>query len=308
MATVVSAASCAAPAGREASAVADLAGRAAKDCLSRARLSPEQVSVLINVGVYRENNTFEPAIGALVQREVGINLDYTAAATPSPGFSLDLMNGACGVLNAVQVAQVLLDTGSADRVLITAADVHPTGRAHSDPDYPYRDFGAALLLARCAGSGSVSGPGFGPVGVSSPGAASTTVGFLRTAGMGESGRGRITVRRDEDFAEQVLAVAARTVAEYGRAGDLDPDRVVLIASGPTADFPHRLAERVGLDRSRVLDGVRPDRSGRLPHTAAPILGYLEAVARGLPRHDETLVLVSDGAGPCVACVSYRPEP
>ncbi|MFJ4806919.1 beta-ketoacyl-[acyl-carrier-protein] synthase family protein [Streptomyces murinus] len=88
---------------------------------------------------------------------MGINLDYLAAATPVAGFSCDLMNGACGVLNAVQVAQALLVTGSTDRVLITAADVHPGGRAADDPAYPYADLGAALLLER----GTEPGTGFG---------------------------------------------------------------------------------------------------------------------------------------------------
>jgi len=304
VATVIAAASCVAPSGREPASAAALAGQAARDCLSRAALCPDQVGVLINVGVYRENNIFEPAIGALVQRETGINLDYAHAAAHQPGLSMDLMNGACGVLNAVQTAQALLETGSAERVLITAADVHPTGRAHADPDYPYRDLGAALLLARSAHAEC----GFGPVLLSPPGTASTAAGFLRIAGMGAAGRGRITIRRDDGFAELLLPVAARTVADYARAGHAGPDRALLLVSGPTADFPQRLAKRLGLDESRVLSAVQPDASGRLPHTAAPILGYLEAVARRLPEQSETLVFVSAGTGPSAACVSYRPEP
>lgn len=151
MTTVIKAATTTtAPADEAASAVL-LAGRAAQDCLTEAQLSPDTVGVLINVGVYRENNTFEPAIAALVQKEVGMNLDYLAHRVPgAAAFSFDLMNGACGVLNAIQVAQALLSTGSTERVLVTAADVHPGGRAALDADYPYADLGAALLLERSA--------------------------------------------------------------------------------------------------------------------------------------------------------------
>lgn len=139
----------------------ELASRAARACLEQAQVSPSSVGVLINVGVYRESNTFEPALAALVQKEVGINLDYIADPVPAAGFSFDLMNGACGVLNAVQLAQSLLDTAAAERVLITAADVHPGGDARRDPDYPYADLAGAFLLQRSADPDA----GFGPVSV-----------------------------------------------------------------------------------------------------------------------------------------------
>lgn len=122
---VITAAATAVPDGSAPASVVDLAGRVARSCLARARVSASSIGVLVNVGVYREHNTFEPAMAALVQKEVGINLDYIADPDPAAGFSFDLMNGACGVLNAVQVGHALLETGSTERVLITAADVHP---------------------------------------------------------------------------------------------------------------------------------------------------------------------------------------
>ncbi|MDH6125844.1 hypothetical protein [Kitasatospora sp. GP82] len=309
MTTVIKAASTlAAPADEKAAAVL-LAGQAARECLAEARLSPDAVGVLINVGVYREHNTFEPAVGALVQKEAGINLDYLAHPVPGAAFSFDLMNGACGVLNAVQVAQAMFSTGSAERVLITAADVHPGGRAALDDGYPYADLGAALLLERSA----TSEGGFGPVRTAGSGSPSETAGYLPnagylpTAGMGAGGRTRITVRRDPGFAGQLLDLAADTTSGYARTEGLDLHRTLLVSSRPTADFAQRLADRLGLPQSRVLAPDSPGGGGGLPHTAAPILGYLRAVDQGLPEDVDQILFVAVGAGPSAACVSYRPQ-
>ncbi|MFF7633563.1 hypothetical protein ACFZB9_10485 [Kitasatospora sp. NPDC008050] len=304
MTTVIKAATTAtAPADEAASAVL-LAGRAAQDCLTEAQLSPDTVGVLINVGVYRENNTFEPAIAALVQKEAGMNLDYLAHRVPgAAAFSFDLMNGACGVLNAIQVAQALLSTGSTERVLVTAADVHPGGRAALDPDYPYADLGAALLLERSAQSEG----GFGRVELAGSDQPSAVAGYLPTAGMGSTGRGRITVRRDEGFADQLLDLAAGTATDYASAEGIDLRHTLVVSSRPTPDFGARLAERLGLPTAQVLAPEVPQGTTGLPHTAAPILGYLQAVEQGLPAGVDQFLFLAAGSGPSVACVSYRPQ-
>lgn len=256
-----------------------LAGRAAHDCLTRAGLSPSAVGVLINVGVYRESNTFEPALAAMVQKEAGISLDYLA--DPAPAFSFDLMNGACGVLGAVQVGQALLDTGSTERLLITAADVHPSGDARRDPGYPYADLAGAWLLEHGADPGS----GFGPVRHYAPEGPVGTEGYLDTARMGSGGRSLITVRREPGHGARRSALAATAVAGYAREFSLDLARTLVIGPpGPDAGEPQ----------------------GE-PHTAAPVLGYLQALDAGRPRDCDRLLFVSVGAGPSVVCASYTPE-
>lgn len=213
---------------RAASSV-ELAGRAARDCLDQTGLSPSAVGVLVNVGVYRESNTFEPALAALVQKEVGISLDYLV--DPAAGFSFDLMNGACGVLNAVQVGQSLLATGSTERLLVTAADVHPGGDARRDPDYPYADLAGALLLERSADPDA----GFGPVRHYTADGPTDTEGYLDTAAMGAEGRTLITVRRSPDHDRRRAELAATAVADYAAAYGLDLDRTLVIGPGTEAD-------------------------------------------------------------------------
>lgn len=263
-----------------AASAVNLAGRAARGCLARARVPASSIGVLINVGVYREHNTFEPAMAALVQKEVGINLDYLADPEPAAGFSFDLMNGACGVLNAVQVGQALLETGSTERLLITAADVHPGGDADRDGGYPYADLAGALLLQRSADPGA----GFGPVRHYTADRPTDVEGYLDTDAMGRQGRSTITVRREPGHGARLSEFAARAVTDYAREIGVDLDRTLVI--GPSA--------------------AQSDGGGE-PHTAAPVLGYLRAMD-GVRRDDyDQFLFVSVGAGPSAACAAYRPE-
>ncbi|MFB6820715.1 hypothetical protein ACFCXA_03870 [Streptomyces virginiae] len=289
MGMIITAAATALPDRAAPASVVDLAGRAARGALARAQVPASSIGTLINVGVYREHNTFEPAMAALVQKEVGINLDYIADPEPAAGFSFDLMNGACGVLNAVQVGQALLDTGSTERLLITAADVHPGGDARDDVDYPYADLAGAFLLERSADPDA----GFGPVRHYTADRPTDVEGYLDTATMGRHGRTAITVRREPDHAERLADFAARAAADYAREFGIDLDETLVIGPATTSDGAGAQGE---------------------PHTAAPVLGYLTAMD-GV-RHDDDhpldhaydqFLFVSVGAGPSAACALYRPE-
>ncbi|MET9596223.1 hypothetical protein [Streptomyces sp. NPDC006459] len=276
--------------------VVDLAGRAARGALDRAQVPASSIGVLINVGVYREHNTFEPAMSALVQKEVGINLDYIADPEPAAGFSFDLMNGACGVLNAVQVGQALLETGSTERLLITAADVHPGGDADRDTAYPYADLGGALLLERSADPRA----GFGPVRHYTADRPTDVEGYLDTGTMGRHGRTTITVRREAGHAERLSEFAAHAAADYAREIGIDLDRTLVI--GPAAAAA-AAADSTGAE-AEAGAGVG---AGGEPHTAAPVLGYLRALDSVRREDHEQLLFVSVGAGPSAACALYRPE-
>ncbi len=289
---VITAAGTALPDPSSPTSVVDLAGRAARGALARARVSASSIGVLINVGVYREHNTFEPAMSALVQKEVGINLDYIADPEPAAGFSFDLMNGACGVLNAVQVGQALLETGSTERLLITAADVHPGGDADRDTAYPYADLGGALLLERSADPRA----GFGPVRHYTADRPTDVEGYLDTDTMGRHGRTTITVRREPDHAERLSEFAAHAAADYAREIGIGLDRTLVIGPSATA-----VADDTGAG-AEAGAGARGE-----PHTAAPVLGYLRALDAVRRDDHEQLLFVSVGAGPSAACALYRPE-
>ncbi|MFF2083154.1 hypothetical protein ACFVVM_05235 [Nocardia sp. NPDC058176] len=274
--------------------IVEHSGRAARQSLERAAIRPDQVGVLINTGIFRDSNTVEPAVAALIQKAAGIGLDYTR--TDPRTFSFDLMNGAVGVLNAVQVASSVLATGSTEHVLIVAGDTHPSlTRSAADAEFPYATAGAALLLEQ------VDGPeGFGPVHIATAPGTPAGEAYVDTATMGTAGRGLMTIERDADFEDRILAVAG-DVARAALAEATDA-RVALIASTPSAHFPKRLADALGIDQ----DAVRtPDLTDGDPHTSALPLAYDRAIAAGTLDGYTHVLFVAAGAGPSAAAALYR---
>ncbi|MEV6398715.1 hypothetical protein AB0M39_28710 [Streptomyces sp. NPDC051907] len=305
MATVItSTALC--PADDTGSAIA-YAASAGSACLQQAGLAPADVDVLINVGVYRDSNISEPSIAALIQKRIGINLDYLHAADRRSAFSFDLMNGACGVLNAVQAGGALLAAGNAHRVLVVSADTHPsmnTAKAGT-AEFPYASTGAALLLERTDDAG-----GFGRVHHRSLPGSPGVNGYVPLDEVGAEGRNSIAVDRDGDVLERMLDLAVDSVrdcltAEHGADAAASPaslDRTLLVTSQPSPDFASRLAKRLGLasDAAVTVEGLDGD-----PHTSALAYGFRQAQDAGrLAGHDRVLFLAV-GAGLTSAASLYR---
>jgi 3-oxoacyl-[acyl-carrier-protein] synthase-3 len=272
------------------------AATAAKNCLAAAEINPEQVDLLINVGIYRDANMVEPSIAALVQKEVGINPDYVLYPSHKPALSFDLMNGACGMLSAVQVASSFLQTGKADHVLIVSSDSHPSTRAV--PGFPYAALGAAMLLGR-----SSADRGFGPLR-SRDGADGYVgaEGFLDIGTAMTDGRNAITFRSEPDYAERLLDLATTAAKDYAAEHGLELRNTLLVTSRPTPDFGTQLARRLSLHDDSAFCPIALDGD---PHTSALTYAYHEAAARGAMSRYEHLLFVAAGAGLTTVCASYR---
>jgi 3-oxoacyl-[acyl-carrier-protein] synthase-3 len=275
------------------------ASLAARRCIERAGVGAEQIDILINAGVYRDSNMAEPAMSALIQKEVGMSLDYIKHPAPKAGFSFDLMNGACGVLNAVQVAGAFLDSGHADYVLVVSSDAHPSDRAEGTADFPYATVGAAMLLDRAPDPSS----GFGRVHTEaasepSPGAE----GYNDVAATGLDGRHLVTVRHDPDYPSRLAEFAAGTARTYAESERIDLDRTLLVTSQPSRGFVAALTRLLGVsERAAVaVKGVDGD-----PHTSALTLAYHQATAQGQSAGYDAMLFVAAGAGLTSACAVYR---
>jgi 3-oxoacyl-[acyl-carrier-protein] synthase-3 len=265
---------------------------AIRDCVERAKISPSDVGVLVNVGVYRDSNIMEPAMAAIIQKEAGINPDYLSGGIASTSF--DLMNGACGALNAVQVAGALLTTATARYVLVASSDTHPSNRRVDG--FPYATMGAAMLLRL-----DTDGPrGFGAV---------------RTAALddGEPGvegyapwmtgaRDVVSVDVHPRFASRALDTAEKLARETIAAEKLDVSRTFLVCSQPTPRFAQELAARLGIDASAVAtaEGLEGD-----PHSSALTYGYHRATERGVDAGTTATLFVAVGAGISAAAAVYR---
>lgn len=265
---------------------------AAEKCLAAAGLSVDSVDALINVGVYRDANLFEPAIAALIQKRIGMGLEYAPGRRAA--FSFDLMNGAGGLLDAASVAAALLSTSEMDHVLLVCGDTHPSTAATVE-GFPYTPAAGALLLGR-----SESGSGFGRLHTISDSAVSEPFGYWPINTPSLHGRSSITIRQPESDA---LAPAVRVIGDCVDAESLDLSTAVLVVNDHSPVFADRLAAALGIDRRSVV-GVA-EGSGTF-HTAGVLFAYDNAIKSGNWSGDRPLLFVS-AHGPTASCISYRDQ-
>ncbi|MFE6848766.1 hypothetical protein [Streptomyces sp. NPDC057686] len=279
-------------------------------CLEKAGMSAADIDVLVNVGIYRDSNIVEPSIAALIQKRIGINRDYLNSPDRRAAFSFDLMNGACGMLNAVQAAGALLETGSARRVLIVSGDTHPSTDLSkaATSSFPYASTGAALLLEH-----GESAVGFGRIHHRTRQGSHGVNGYLPLRAAGSAGRSTIVVDRDHDVLDRMLDLAVDSVhglvaAEDGVTRDAVAAalrRTLLITSQPSPDFTARLAGRLGLPEGAAVTvrGVEGD-----PHTSALVHGYQQARHYGRLAGRDRILFLTVGAGLSSAAALYRIAP
>ncbi len=267
-----------------------IADAAARACLADARVTASDVDLLVNAGVYRDDNLGEPALAALIQEDIGAN-----PGDPPVGghgtFSFDIGNGSCGVLTGLQLVDGLLATGTAERALVVASDADPGRRVTRD--FPFGATGGAALSAwddtldGFAGFRWATHPEF----------ADLFVADVRFDGR----RNVLDVREAPEFAARAATcagdAAGKLLAELGVAAQ-DVDAVVV--SPLSAAFVGGLAEAMDVPSDRV---VHPP--SRNAHTAA-LLFSLESLLHDPAHHDaRTILFVTAGAGITIGTALYR---
>src|SRR6266567_4127681 len=115
-----------------------LANHAIEESVTRAGVTPNDIGLLLNAGLYRDRVLGEPALAALIQADVGANREDPHAGVHGT-FSFDVANGTCGVLTALQIADGFLQAGTVERAVIVASDADPGH--HLAPGFPYAPTG-----------------------------------------------------------------------------------------------------------------------------------------------------------------------
>jgi 3-oxoacyl-[acyl-carrier-protein] synthase-3 len=286
------------PFGRRALRLAD---RAARDCLQEAGRAADDLDLLINTGVYRDENLAEPALAALIQEDIGANPGHPPVAGHGT-FSFDVDNGACGVLTAAYLLDGFLRSGAIRLGMAVASDVDPG----ASRGYRFRPVGGALLLGRDDANPSLMAFHFETF-PEYAGLFDSRVSWKERPGprlpVTPGGRSVLTLREQPGYASQCLECTQVAVEKYVADHGLTIRELDLVAtSGPSVEFPEALAERLGIPPDLV---VGPTSGSRRAHTAGPIAA-LEA-ARGTGRLDtaRTALWVAAGAGITVALALYR---
>ncbi len=269
-----------------------LADAAIAACLSRAGREARDIELLINAGVYRDDNLGEPALAALIQDDIGANTlktRHTAHGT----FSFDVGAGGAGVLTALQLADGFL-ADSIDLALVVASDAHP-GSAVS-PAFPFGAVGGALLLVP-------GGPGAGFVEFGFddyPEYASLFAAHIDWIERPlRRDRNVLVIDEDPTYAARAVDCAAQSIRRFlgSRMSEID----LIVPSQLPADFPDALCKRLELPADRV---ARASGEHAGAHSAGPIAALEAAERSGRLETARQLLFVGVGSGINVGLALY----
>lgn len=306
MGTRIEAACAQAGNGRRRVTARGLADAAARTCFGLAGCSPGDVDMLINVGIYREDSMGEPALAALIQEDIGANLGHPPTGGPGT-FSFDLLNGACGVITALQIESGLLQSGVIRLGAVVSSDVQPQLGDQAADFLP--PAGGAMLLTwdeRLAGFTDFASETFpeyadlytsglvwrGRSGIRGP---------LRGAG-----RHEMIVTRSPGYHARLADCAEEATRRFlGRLGLGVDDIDLLVPSPAGADFVDPLRARLGIPGDRVAY-TPEDLEGA--YTTGPIAALQTAIRSGRLGEARIALLLAAGAGITVALALYRQTP
>lgn len=272
------------------------AALAGKMAIAQAAINPWEVDVIINVGIYRDENMAEPAMSAFIQKELAINLDYLKSDPPrQAAFSFDLMNGGIGALDALQVADAMLQSNSAKHVLIVASDSHPSRKKARD--FPFAALGSAILLKK----GEDSARGLFTTRQSTRLLESYgRMSFVKSNEMGASGRSHMEIQTAPDFVEAITQFSLETIASFVQDMRLDLNQCHLIPSQISEAYVNAINNRFKPSSISNLVGMH----GGDTHSSTFGLG-LHALARaGELNKGQRIVMAGATSGLTMTCALY----
>lgn len=283
-----------------------LADAAARNCFALAGRKPSDIDMLINVGMYREDSMGEPALAALIQEDIGANLGHPPTGG-SGTFSFDLLNGACGVITAIQIESGLLQSGVIRLGAVVSSDVQPeldNPRAHF-----LRSAGGAMLLRWDDDPG-----GFTDF------ATETFPEYedLFTSGLvwherhgvraprQSNGHHQMVVAVKPGYQARLVDCAEEATRHFLRRVGLGVEDIDLLVPSPAREgFVDPLRTRLGIPGDRVAY-TPEDLEGT--YTTGPIAALQAAIKSGRLAEARNALLLAAGAGITVALALYRQTP
>lgn len=275
----------------------ELAAQAAEHCISGSGIDKNEIDMLINVGVYREQNIIEPSVACLLQHKMGLNLDpLEFSPVGRTTFSIDVFNGSCGFIHAAHIANSFLKNDTVKKILVVSGDTHPSKK--QVPGFPYTHMGAAALLENT----DCDDTGFSKFIFETP--ESDYIGregFFNMYAHGSDGRNNVTIETDKNYSARLLTCSIDTIKSIFN-NEADIKRTKLIASQPVKGFGKMIAKTLGMDEDSALDLY--DKYGD-PNSAALNLQFHIAKETGFFDGVEKIVFIAVNSELSVACGVYN---
>ncbi len=121
---------------------------AARSCINH-NVEADQIGILVSTAIYRDHHLVEPALSSLILGKVMQN-PLLKKGSPhgqlQKVITFDLNNGACGLIQAIQLVDTYIQNGNVKRGMIITGD--STYNKRNNNNYPFSDGAAAIILSK----------------------------------------------------------------------------------------------------------------------------------------------------------------
>ena len=271
---------------------------AAEKCIKKAGIDKQDIDLLINTGIYKEENIAEPAMSALIQKKFGLSLDPGVRKADKSTLSFDLFNGACGFLYAAQVADAFIRNHERKLVMIVSSEVHPSKKV--SPDFPYTHIGSAVLLEES----EKEGRGFRSfVFETSPKGSNSYMGYIDIKAYGPKGRELVNVDIAPDYYEKLEKHTLGAIKEHVLSGDINPSEIdIIITSQSIPGLGDKIAKSFGLKGIKSISTYKEFGNA---FSSDLVIGYCMANIDGILKRGDKVLFVGAGSGLTAAFAVYE---
>jgi 3-oxoacyl-[acyl-carrier-protein] synthase III len=266
---------------------------AASAALEKVAFSPQDIEILIHVGVYRDEFLSEPALAAILAGEMRFN-SRPEIAFERKTLAFDLLSGGTGLLTACYVAQQFAHTRNMGKAMVVTSEVENNAALDPHNLLGIQETAAAIVLER-----DLSGrEGFQSFFFRSY---LEFVSAFQTDVAWSKGREYLRVIRNGEWQAAALECIVDAIGSY-----LDSERTTLdkidwiLPPQISSRFIHDLTLRLNVDAGKVVDATR---DGPNLFTASFPYALMEASRKGATSGDLGLV-IDVGAGIQVAAAVY----
>jgi 3-oxoacyl-[acyl-carrier-protein] synthase-3 len=279
-----------------------LADEAARKCLARGHRDAGDIDLLVNAGIYREDNLAEPALAAMIQEDIGANPGHPPRQGAHGTFSFDIANGGCGVLTALEILDGFICSGTIRTGLVVASDSDP-GKSES---FAFPAVGGAMLVRTASDAEGFVDFAFETFAEVAGGTFASAISWhekKRHLPLSKPGRNVLTVVQGDGYECRAIDCAEQATRRFLARHALGARTLDLaILSQSPVGFAGGLTTRLGLVPecvAHVADALRG------AHTASPIAALDAAIESGRFAAARTILFVTVGAGIVVGLALYR---
>ncbi|MBN1365339.1 MAG: hypothetical protein JW976_11085 [Syntrophaceae bacterium] len=271
---------------------------AAEKCIKKAGIDKQDIDLLINTGIYKEENIAEPAMAALIQKKLGLSLDPGVYKKDKSTLSFDLFNGACSFLYAAQVADAFIRNHERKLVMIVSSEVHPSKKV--SPDFPYTHIGSAVLLEKS----KKEGRGFRSfMFETSPTGSKSYMGYIDIKAYGPKGRELVNVDIAPDYYEKLEKHTLGAIKEHVLSGDINPSEIdIIITSQSIPGFGEKISKVLG---SKGIKSISTYKEFGNAFSSDLVIGYCMANKDGILKNGDKVLFVGAGSGLTAALAVYE---